>query len=147
MSKLLAVLYEVAEIRAQCQQVHNDRFGLSLCGMLRALRGTQTERTAAQCAELERLRSRLERAAEQLDALDERDLAVRCGREISETLGEYIHALDRSVAGLEHLCSHPNPKPALPTGDDSVPFKVVYDDALQRQKQLAVRLNALIAGL
>ncbi|NBD95983.1 MAG: hypothetical protein GVY11_05855 [Gammaproteobacteria bacterium] len=147
MSKLLALLYEVAEIRNRCQKVHDDRFGLSARAVLRALTGGTVLASTAQCAELERLRERLAQARQRLDALDDEDLAVRRGEEISVTLREYASALERSLRGLEQLCRHARARPAAPAGDDSVPLRVAYDDALQQQKRLAGRLNTLIASL
>jgi hypothetical protein len=147
MSKLLALLYEVAEIRNGCQKVHDDRFGLSARSVLRALTGGTVRASAAQCAELQRLRERLAKARQGLDTLNDEDLAVRRGEEISGTLSEYASTLERSLSGLEQLCRHDDSRPAAPAGDDSVPLRVAYDDALQQQKRLAARLNTLIASL
>lgn len=147
MSKLLAILYDVADIRTGCQQVHDERFGLSLRRVLGALGGGATGTSAAQCARLQRLRERLLRARQELDALDKEDLAVRRGQEICDTLREYAEALDRSLGGLEQLCRHERALPSAPAGDDAAPLKVLYDDALQHQKRLAIRLNALISSL
>jgi small-conductance mechanosensitive channel len=147
MSKLLAVLYEVAEVRAGCQHVHDERFGISPRSIVKAMLGRPPGTSAAQCEELERLRTRLEQGTRRLDALDAEDLAIRCGHEIHEALRDYVQALDRSLIALEQLCRHEQTRPAAPAGDDSAPLKVVYDDALQQQKRLAARLNALIAGL
>jgi hypothetical protein len=147
MSKLLTVLYEVAEIRVGCQRIHDERFGLSPRSVLHALAGRPRDAVAAQCAELRRLTNRLHEVQRRLDELDAEDLAIRRGHEIDATLRDYVAALDRSLGGLERLCRHGHAAPAAPAGDDSVPLKVVYDDALQQQKRLAVRLNALIATL
>lgn len=147
MSKLLSVLYEVAEIRAGCQRVHDERFGLSPRSVLRALSGKPPGQSAAQCVELRRLGERLDEAVGRLDELDADDLAVRRGQEINETLRAYAGALTVSLEGLERLCRQEHVMPAAPAGDDSTPLKVVYDDALQQQKRLAARLNALISTL
>lgn len=147
MSKLLTVLYEVAEIRSSCQLVHDERFGLSPRSVLRAIAGRSPGESAAQCAELRRLSERLEDARGRLDELDAEDLAVRRGQEIHETLRAYASALAVSLDGLEQLCRYEHATPAAPAGDDSAPLKVVYDDALQQQKRLAARLNALISSL
>jgi small-conductance mechanosensitive channel len=147
MSKLLTVLYEVAEIRAGCQRVHDERFGLSARSVLRAITGRPSGTPAAQCAELRHLAERLEQARERLDELEAEDLAIRSGHEINATLRDYVSALARSLSDLEQLCRHEHAVPAAPAGDDSAPLKVAYDDALQQQKRLATRLNALISGL
>jgi small-conductance mechanosensitive channel len=147
MSKLLAILYDVADIRTGCQQVHDERFGLSLRRVLGALRGGARANSAAQCARLQRLRERLEEARRSLDALDDEDLSVRRGLEIRDTLREYATALARSLTGLEQLCRHERALPVAPAGDDTAAIKVLYDDAIQHQKRLAVRLNALISSL
>ncbi|WP_295544390.1 hypothetical protein [uncultured Thiohalocapsa sp.] len=79
--------------------------------------------------------------------MDEEDLDVRRGDEISGTLREYASTLECSLTGLEQLCRHDHARPAAPAGDDSVPLRIAYDDALQQQKRLAARLNTLIASL
>lgn len=147
MSKLLTVLYEVADIRAACQRVHEERFGLSPRRILNLIAGRPAGTATAQCTELRYLARRLEVAQQRLDDLEAEDLEIRRGREIDETLRLYIAALGRSVAGLEQLCRYQRAAAVAPAGDDAAPLKVAYDDALQQQKRLAVRLNALIISL
>lgn len=146
MSQLLSVLYEVAEIRSGCQRVHDERFGLSPRRIMRVITRRPLE-PAVQCAELAQLKQRLEHADRRLQHLDAEDLSIRRGAEIQATLRAYVDALRASLSGLERLCRHEHAKPTLPAGDDSAPLKVAYDDALQQQKRLAGRLNALIATL
>lgn len=147
MSNLLSVLYEVAEIRAGCRRVHDERFGLSPRTVLRVLSGRASGASASQCAELQHLRARLEQARTRLEHLDAEDLAIRQGEEINQTLCEYVEVLARSLATLEALCGHDSAQPAASAGGDLVRLKVAYDDALQQQKRLAARLNALIERL
>jgi len=147
MSKLLTVLYEVAEIRAGCQRVHDDRFGLSPRNVLRAIVGRQPVVSSANGAELRRLQEQLTEARLQLDELTAEDLAIRSGHEINAVLRDYIETLGHALEALEGLCGQEARNPSLPGGDDSAPLKIVYDDALQHQKQLAGRLNALVAAL
>jgi hypothetical protein len=144
MSKLLSVLYEVAEIRAGCRRVHDERFGLSPRTVLRALSGRASDASASQCAELRHLSARLEQARTRLEQLDAEDLAIRQGDEINQTLCDYVEVLSRSLANLEALCAQALVEPA---GHDLVQLKVAYDDVLQQQKRLAARLNALIERL
>jgi len=145
-SKLLTVLYEVAEIRVCCQRVHDERFGLSPRRVLQAITGKVQEDAAEQCAELERLAERLGRARLALNAVDADDIAIRRGIEINDTLRSYVDALDQSINRLDRLCRHVNKVPAGAGADDSA-LRVAYDAALQHQKRLATRLNELISTL
>jgi hypothetical protein len=145
-SKLLTVLYEVAEIRVCCQRVHDERFGLSPRRVLQAITGKGPQGAAEQCAELEHLADRLRRARVALHGVTAEDIAIRRGTEINDTLRRYVDALEELIDRLAQLYQHVDREPAGTVADDTA-LRAAYDAALQHQKRLAGHLNELVSTL
>jgi hypothetical protein len=150
MSRLLKMLYDVAEIRCRYHRVHEEVVGFSARRFLRSINPAASDATKARKAELDRLLLRLEAAREDLHRLGEHDLSVRRGREIRDALTHYVEALAKSSASLKELCEYSKPEtdaPDVGNRDQLTALKVAYDDAVQYQKRLGKRLNELIESL
>jgi hypothetical protein len=150
MSKLLKVLYEVAEIRCRYHRTHEAVFGFSPRRLLRTLHRSPTNERAAEERELDRILERLHGSREDLAALGPEDLSIRRGREIQASLVAYVDALAASGGKLRELCELQQR-----TGANEDPLyhnelntlKVAYDDAVQYHRRLGRHLNELIATL
>jgi hypothetical protein len=151
MSKLLKVLYEVAEIRCRYHRIHETVFGFSPRRLLRTLhRNSPTDERAADERELERILERLHASREDLAALSAEDISIRRGREIQASLAAYVDALAESGEKLRELCVLQQPTDAHEDAEYHNALntlKVAYDDAVQYHKRLARHLNELIATL
>lgn len=150
MSKLLKVLYDVAEIRCRYHGIHEAVFGFSPRKLLRTLNRPVEGDQQAEAQELDRLLSRLYSAGTDLESLSEEDLSVRRGHEIRRALLDYVEALTESSNRLKALCELPQraeDRANAEFGNRQAALKVVYDDAMQYHRRLGARLNQLISTL
>lgn len=150
MSKLVKIVYDVAQIRGCYLRVHEEIFQLSTRILVRVLNRGKPDARDREAAAIDQLVQRLENAQSELEDLDESDLSVRRGGEIRTALADYVIALTESVQflrSISELLQQRDTKDQRYDPDHLQGLKVNYDDALQHHKRLGARLNALIAAL
>lgn len=148
MSNLVKLLYDMAALKADYQQVHDELFGLSTRRLLFLLRPRARQ---AVDGRIGLLISRLDALRDELRRLTAEDLAIRRGQELRQALEDFALALGETLSQLEALrLARATPVP----GPGSVPTRAAgrtplaaYDDALQHQRQLGAHLNDLIVDL
>jgi len=148
MSKLVTVLYEVADLRAGFERARKDRGNRFTAPLVRSFnfRGFRGQDRDAE--DLRHLAERLAAAREMLERLNTDDLSIRRGREIRDALHDYIDALARCHNALSRLDNGPERNTA--SGNIALrrtALKIAYDDALQQQRRVGARLNRLIETL
>lgn len=148
MSNLVKLLYDMAALKADYQQVHDEIFGLSARRLLFLLRPRARQAVEGR---ISLLISRLDALREDLRRLTAEDLAIRRGQELRQALEDFALALGETLSQLEALrlararaTSIPIPGPTPGTGRSPL---AAYDDALQHQRQLGAHLNDLIVDL
>jgi hypothetical protein len=146
MSRLIKVVYDVAEIRGRYLRVHDELFHLSARKLVRILNAGRREPYADQTVELARLLERLHSTQRELDCLIERDLEVRRGREIHSKLTQYVAALSETVTILKSISERMQQRSARDR-EALQSLKISYDDAMQYHNHLGAELNSLISTL
>lgn len=151
MSRLLKLLYDVADIRCQYQGIHDSACGFSPRNFLMTrLRAAQRRDSPTPVSTLDALLLRLQITKEELDSLAKDDLSIRRGHEIQDALIRYVEALTSSMSELKALCeldSQCGGSFNSETDDARRALRTSYDDAMQHHKRLGLLLNQLISGL
>jgi hypothetical protein len=146
MSRLIKVVYDVAEIRGRYLRVHHELFHLSARKLVRILNAGRREPYEDQTVELARLLERLHNTQGELECLMESDLEVRRGREIHSKLIQYVAALSETITILKSISERMQRRSARDR-DALQSLKVSYDDAMQYHNHLGADLNSLISTL
>ena len=144
MSNLVKLLYDMAALKADYQQVHDELFGLSTRRLLFLLRPGARQTVAGR---VNLLISRLDGLRADMRRLTAEDLAIRRGQELRLALEDFSLALGETLSQLEALRLARATSGPGPTRATVRPPLAAYDDALQHQRQLGARLNDLIVDL
>jgi hypothetical protein len=150
MSELLRIVYEVAAVRRDSQQLHRRLFRINATRLVDHLARRDRHDSSADREQLAALRRRAQQALDTLASTTGEDLEVRWGAEIHSLLRKYTEALLRSLAAMDALVElrrstkHDDPSPEA---NQAQSIKVAYDDSLQHLNRLGARLNSLIASL
>ncbi len=146
MSNLVKLLYDMAALKGDYQQLHDELFGLSPRRLLFLLRPKARQGVEGRIG---LLIGRLEALGEDMRRLTPEDLAIRRGQELRQALESFAQALGETLRQLEMLhvaeaSAVTTAGPVLTSGRGPL---AAYDDALQHQRQLGARLNELIVDL
>ena len=150
MSELLRIVYEVAAVRRDCQQLHKRLFRINATRLVDHLARRDRRDSPADREQLAALRLRAQQALDALTSITNEDLEIRWGVEIHSLLREYSEALLRSLAAMDALVEFrrsANLEDPSPAANQAQSIKVAYDDSLQHLNRLGARLNSLIASL
>jgi len=150
MSELLRIVYEVAAVRRDCQQLHKRLFRINATRLVDHLARRDRRDSPADREQLAALRLRAQQALDALTSITNEDLEIRWGAEIHSLLREYSEALLRSLAAMDALVEFrrsANLEDPSPAANQAQSIKVAYDDSLQHLNRLGARLNSLIASL
>jgi hypothetical protein len=140
MSELLRIVYEVAAVRRDCQQLHRRLFRINATRLVDHLARRDRHDSSADREQLAALRRRAQQALDTLASTTGEDLEVRWGAEIHSLS---LAAMDALVE-LRRSTKHDDPSPEA---NQAQSIKVAYDDSLQHLNRLGARLNSLIASL
>lgn len=147
MSQLLKILYDVAGIRTDYRQLHNDLLGFSRRRLIRLLKPADAGLLSARSAALAEVGARLSRARKELVSLGEADISIRRGREIQAALDDYAQALSVCIDLLAQVDAHLQNPQRNATVNPMLDLKAAYDDALQHQKRLGTRLTRIASSI
>jgi hypothetical protein len=150
MSRLVKILYDVGAIHCRYQGVHEAVCGFSPRRLLGSFNRSGKVDQAAHIDGLRDVVLQLDRAREELAALEGEELDVRRGREIQRALLDYIEALAEASVRLEAICRYRASVQAgnvHPPGNEASAAKIAYDDAVQNHKRCGSRLNDLVSTL
>ena len=150
MSELLRIVYEVAAVRRDCQQLHKRLFRINATRLVDHLARRDRRDSPADREQLAALRLRAQQSLDALTSITNEDLEIRWGTEIHSLLREYSEALLRSLAAMDALVEFrrsANLEDPSPAANQAQSIKVAYDDSLQHLNRLGARLNSLIASL